>query len=98
VALAVVFMILLATLIMGGQPRRATKWASFWLLLLPLNAGMILTLIREAPWSRRARELPEPLPHKLQPADERTTGGRAFLLVLLACALVQGLAALVARR
>jgi hypothetical protein len=96
-----VYLILLVTLIRAGQPRRATKWATFWLLLLPLSAGMILTLAREAPWSRRARELPEPLPHKLQVAqgpDERLTGGRAFLLLVVAGAVVKGVVALAERR
>jgi hypothetical protein len=62
---------------------------------------MILTLVREPPWSRRARELPEPLPHKLQRVrghEVRTTGGHAFLFVVFATAVVQGLEALFARR
>jgi hypothetical protein len=94
-----VYLILLVTLIQGRQPRRATKWATFWLFLLPLNAGMFLTLLREAPWSRRAREMPEPLPHKLQRVngEARTTGGHAFMFTLVAGAVVQALAKLVAR-
>jgi hypothetical protein len=93
-----VYLILLVTLIRAGQPRRATKWATFWLLSLPLNIGLILTLVREAPWSRRARELPEPLPHKLEEHDHRTTGGHAFLFTVVATAVVQALEVLVARR
>jgi len=100
-AVLLVYLVLLVTLIRAGQPRRAAKWATFWLLYLPLNAGMILTLLREAPWSPRARKLPEPLPHKLQKVqgpEGRTTGGHAFLLVLVTTAVVKALGALVARR
>jgi hypothetical protein len=93
-----VFLVVLLTMLRAGQPRRATRWATFWLLLLPLNAGLILTLVREAPWSSRARAMPEPLPHRMEPNDRRTTGGHALLLMLIASALVSTLADAFTRR
>lgn len=70
-------------MLFGGQPRLATRWATFWLLLTPMNIGMVRTLVREAPWSAKMRAWPEPPPHRWMPQDQRLTGGRAFVLMLL---------------
>ena len=78
-----VFLLLLVVLFRAGQPRTATRWATFWLLLAPLNLGMLRTLVREAPWSAEMRAWPEPPPHRMMPLDRRLTGGHAFLQLLL---------------
>jgi hypothetical protein len=78
-----VCLLLLVVLLFGGQPRLATRWATFWLLLTPMNIGMVRTLVREAPWSAEMRAWPEPPPHRWMPHDQRLTGGRAFILMLL---------------
>jgi hypothetical protein len=94
----VVFLLLLAVLLRSGQPRRATRWATFWLLLTPLSLGMLRTLVLEAPWSAAMRAWPEPPPHRMMPLDARMSGGSAFLIMLLSYIPVQlalaGLAAL----
>jgi hypothetical protein len=77
-----VFLLLLLVLFRAGQPRLATRWATFWLLLAPLNIGMLRVLIRESPWSPEIRAWPEPPPHKLMPDDRRLTGGGGFLQML----------------
>ncbi len=84
-----VLVVLVLVLMLGPQPRRATKWALFWLVLMPLNAGMIWALLREAPWSSAARAWPAPAPHRFQPGDRRHTGGASFVWLLLACLLGQ---------
>jgi hypothetical protein len=85
-ALAGVLLILV--MIGAPQPRRATKWAWFWLLLVPGGLTQLAWLAVEAPWSERANRQPEPLPHKVQPADGRLTGGRAFLVSVLLSVLI----------
>ncbi len=76
----VVWLVMLFVLVTGPQPRRATKWAVFWLLAIPGGLGMLWVLAREAPWSRRAVALPEPAAgHEWG----RWTGGRTFLVVLV---------------
>jgi hypothetical protein len=72
--------LLVLVLIGAPQPRRATKWAWFWLMLVPGGLTQLAWLAVEAPWSERANRRPEPRPHGDQPADARLTGGRSFLL------------------
>jgi hypothetical protein len=74
------WLVMLFVLITGPQPRRATKWANFWLFLLPGGVGLLWALAREAPWSRSESDLPEPPPG---PLPGRWSGGWAFLAVLL---------------
>ncbi|MCE0534582.1 hypothetical protein LWF15_03595 [Kineosporia rhizophila] len=62
----------LARLIGGPQPLRATRWAWFWLWTTPLGAPLFLLLARPAPF------LPTP-----RPGARRLTGGYAFLLFLV---------------
>ena len=81
VQVATVLSVLLVLVLIGSpQPRRATKWAWFWLMLLPGGLGQLAWIAVEAPWSTRANRRPEPLPHNRQPDDTRLTGGPAFLL------------------
>jgi hypothetical protein len=84
-----VLLLLVIVLLLGGQTRLATRWATFWLLLTPLHIGMLRTLVQEAPWSPAARASPEPLPHRKQPDDRRLSGGPAFLVMLLTYVAVQ---------
>jgi hypothetical protein len=84
-----VFLLLMVVLFLGGQPRLATRWATFWLLLTPMNLGMLRTLVGEAPWSAAMRGWPEPPPHRMMPLDARLTGGPAFLIMLLSHLAVQ---------
>ena len=86
-------LVVLVMLVTGPQPRRATKWAWFWLYLLPAHAGLLYALAREAPWSATVHRTPEPLPHREMVADIRFTGGKAFLIVLLVGALADELVA-----
>ena len=80
----VVLLGVVLVVMLGPQPRRTTKWALFWLCLLPLNAGLLWALLREAPWSPAARALPVPAPHRFQPGDRRLAGGKAFVYLLVA--------------
>ena len=88
--------ILVLVLIGGPQPRRATKWAWFWLLLVPGAVTQLAWLAIEAPWSERTNRRPEPLPHKDQPAARPVTRGRALLVSVLLGALLGALGWLVA--
>ncbi len=83
---------MLFVLITGPQPRRATKWAVFWLFTLPGGLGLLWALIREAPWAREAAQLPEPMPG---PAPGRWTGGWAFIATALLSPFLNELPALV---
>lgn len=68
-------------LVMGPQPRRRTKWATFWYLLIPLGLGLAWIVARDAPWSEEMNAVPEPAPRwrgTLRPGLERTGGGRAI--------------------
>ncbi len=94
---AVVLLALVLAIPVAPQPRRVTKWALFWLLLMPLNGGLLWLLLREAPWSPAARVLPVPAPHRFQPGDRRLTGGKAFIYLLLACFLGQAVSAALAQ-
>ncbi len=81
ISLATLASIALVLVLIGApQPRRATKWAWFWLMLVPGGVTQLVWLAVEAPWSERANRLPEPLPDRQQPADTRLTGGRSFLI------------------
>lgn len=64
----------LALLIAGPQPWRATRWAWFWLLWLAAPVGLLAFLLLGGP----TRLWPPARP------AARLTGGRAFLLALLA--------------
>jgi len=86
--LAVDWWIVAAMVVVGPQPRCATRWASFWRVLMPLNAGAWSILLREAPWNLRTSAEPQPLPHGRLAADPRPTGGQAFLCFVLSSVAV----------
>ena len=94
---ALLTLIAIVVLVTGPQPRRLTKWATFWVIvLLPLSAGAIWWLLREAPWSRRANAVPEPEPGAagvMVGEHWRQGGGRAFLVCLLIAVLVDAVLA-----
>jgi hypothetical protein len=48
-------------LVAGPEPRRFTRWGTFWLLCLPGGVGIIWWLLREAPWNEQISAIP-PLP------------------------------------
>jgi hypothetical protein len=85
-------LVLVLVLIGSPQPRYATKWAWFWILLLPGGLGHLAWISVEAPWSSRANRRPEPLPHSRQSDDRRLTGGRALVISAVVGVLVSVLA------
>lgn len=84
---------LVLVLIGAPQPRYATKWAWFWMLLVPGGLGALAWIAVEAPWSSRANRHPEPLPHNQQPDDRRLTGGRSLAITFALGILLSILAA-----
>lgn len=84
-------MVLVLVLLGSPQPRRATKWAWFWLLLVPGGLGQLAWLAFEAPWSTAANRRPEPWPHQQQTHDTRLTGGRALLIAVVLGVVTAGL-------
>jgi hypothetical protein len=71
----------------GQQPRFMTKWGVFWTLWMPLNAGLFWWLFYEAPWSARARSMPEPAGPGIRRTFDgrpRHGGGQMFLWLVLA--------------
>lgn len=82
----VVILGLLATLVIGQQPRRATRWA--WLWLLPWNVGLVWWVLREHPWSERMRLTAQPpRPRERRPGDLRTRAGPALTMLALGSVL-----------
>ncbi len=67
----------------GPQPRLATKWTWFWLMLVPGGVTQLLWLMAEAPWSARASAIAEPRPHKSQLNDQRLTGGTGVCIAIV---------------
>lgn len=86
--------LLLVLLVFGPQPRRATKWGWFWLLLLPWGAGAGLLLAREAPWSPAACAEDEPFPKRAK-RGVRASGGTGFGVLVAVSAAVLLLSAAV---
>ena len=89
--LALIYVVAVVTtivlLVTGPQPRFMTKWAVFWTLGMPLNAGLFWWLFYEAPWSARARAMPEPAGRTVRQTFDgrrRRGGGQMFLWLLLA--------------
>lgn len=78
-----IFAIVALLLLVGGpQPRLATKWAWFWLIVHVPPAALLFVVLEPLPlWQRR----PVPARHG------RLTGGKAFLLGLVASWLLTGL-------
>lgn len=92
---------MLGLLVLGGQPRRVTKWGMFWALGVPLGLGLAWWLARDAPFAPAMNRLDPPAPRakSLQPNGiDRRGGGVVFLVVWgvsigigLALAMVIGL-------
>jgi hypothetical protein len=91
----VAFMVVVATIVYGPQPRRFTKWGAFWMATLPLGVGQVWLLVAEAPWSRAASATEEPLPHSRQvqsaEGDARTTWTIPFIASVVGGVIVNAL-------
>lgn len=74
------FLLVVATIVSGPQPRRFTKWGAFWMATLPLGVGQVWLLVAEAPWSRAASATDELLPHRQQ--AQTAQGDRRMTWVL----------------
>jgi hypothetical protein len=74
------FLLVVATIVYGPQPRRFTKWGAFWMATVPLGVGQVWLLVAEAPWSRGASATAEPLPHGRQ--AETAEGDRRMTWVI----------------
>jgi len=57
-----VTILMVGLLLNGPQPRRMTKWGTFWAYTYPLNVGIFYAVLRDAPWNARMTLLPEPGP------------------------------------
>ena len=86
-------------LFFGPQPRRRTKWGTFWMLGIPAGVGLAWWVLTDSPWSATTDALPEPAPRQRGPVPgivERRGGGVMFLIAL-ALSLVLGFAWMVVR-
>jgi hypothetical protein len=45
------WLVMLAVLLFGPAPRKATRWGWLWLFALPLSIGGLWWLLRESPWT-----------------------------------------------
>jgi hypothetical protein len=89
------FLVVVAAIAYGPQPRRFTKWGAFWMATLPLGVGQVWLLVAEAPWSRAASATAEPLPHRRQvqtpEGDSRRTWFVPFLAAVFTGSVVTSL-------
>jgi len=82
---------LLIGLVNGPQPRRLTKWGTFWFLLIPGGLGVAWLLGNEAPWDRKLLLLPAPPPRwrgRMGGALVRHGGWTGFVGLLIAAFLL----------
>lgn len=101
VPLGILSLVFLGILVLGPQPRRLTKWATLWVICIPLGLGMGWWLARDTPFAPAMNRAPQPRPGEkgmLPNGIRRTGGGVAFLaawgvsiLVGIASAIVIGL-------
>jgi hypothetical protein len=81
--LAALALVGLLVLIFGPQPRRRTKWGTFWMLGIPAGVGLVWWVLTDSPWSATTDALPEPAPRQRGPVlgiVERRGGGVMFLI------------------
>jgi hypothetical protein len=86
---------LVLALVGGPQPRRLTKWGTFWVLLIPGGLGVAWWLCCDAPWNRNLQRLPEPLPRWRGDVGGfvQRHGGWTGFAALVVCSLVVGYSA-----
>ncbi len=86
-------------LLASAQPRRRTKWGTFWMLGIPAGVGLTWWVLTDSPWSAATDALPAPEPRQRGPvpgvADRR--GGGTMVLIAFALSLVVSLGLLVVR-
>jgi len=78
VSLAAVVLLLLAP-----QPRRRTKWGTFWTLGVPAGIGLLWWILTDSPWSARTDAMPAPAPRQRGPLPGgvvRAGGGQMLLI------------------
>ncbi len=79
------WLLILAMMMLGPEPRRCTRFGWFWLLGIPGGFGLAWFLLREAPWSREAVVL-QPLPPgkvRRRPGEPRLRWGGWSTFLLL---------------
>jgi hypothetical protein len=86
-------------LLASAQPRRRTKWGTFWMLGIPAGVGLTWWVLTDSPWSATTDALEAPEPRQRGPvpgiADRR--GGGTMVLIAFALSLVVGLGLLAVR-
>jgi hypothetical protein len=97
--LAALALVGLVVLIFGPQPRRRTKWGTFWMLGIPAGVGLVWWVLTDSPWSATTDALPEPAPRQRGPVlgvvDRR--GGGVMFFIAIALSVVVGFAWLILR-
>lgn len=90
----IVLLGLVIALVRGPQPRRLTKWGTFWVLLIP-GLGAVWWLKGDAPWNRDLQRLPEPLPRWRGDVGGyvQRHGGLTGFAALVLCSLLIGYSA-----
>jgi hypothetical protein len=83
--LAALALVGVLVLIFGPQPRRRTKWGTFWMLGIPAGVGLVWWVLTDSPWSAATDALPEPAPRQRGPVlgiVDRRGGGIMFLIAI----------------
>jgi hypothetical protein len=97
--LAALALVSVLMLIFGPQPRRRTKWGTFWMLGIPAGVGLVWWVLTDSPWSAASDALPEPAPRQRGPVlgvvDRR--GGGTMFLIAFALSIVVGFGWMVLR-
>jgi hypothetical protein len=83
----------------SAQPRRRTKWGTFWMLGIPAGVGLTWWVLTDSPWSAATDALPAPAARQRGPVPgvgDRRGGGTMFMLAF-ALSLVVALGVLAVR-